>query len=115
MARTKQTARKRSGGKLRLSKAQQKEQDKKDAIKAAKAAKRVEQIQKKGRKPHRYKPGTVALREIRRYQKSTGFLLPKTPFRRVVREITRLLLDAHGVGGPDIRWSDAALEALQVR
>ena len=40
------------------------------------------------KKPHRYRPGTVALREIRRYQKSTDLLLLKKPFGRLVREIT---------------------------
>ena len=36
---------------------------------------------------HRFRPGTVALREIRRYQKSTELLLRKLPFQRLVREI----------------------------
>lgn len=36
------------------------------------------------KKPHRYKPGTVALREIRRYQKSTELLIRKLPFQRLV-------------------------------
>jgi histone H3 len=39
------------------------------------------------KKPHRYRPGTVALREIRRYQKSTELLIRKLPFQRIVREI----------------------------
>lgn len=39
--------------------------------------------------PHRYRPGTVALREIRRYQKSTDLLLRKLPFQRLVREIAQ--------------------------
>jgi len=40
------------------------------------------------KKSHRYRPGTVALRElIRRYQKSTEFLIRKLPFQRFVREI----------------------------
>ena len=39
------------------------------------------------KKKRRYRPGTVALREIRRYQKSTKLLLPKFPFQRWVREI----------------------------
>ncbi|GIZ04044.1 histone H3, embryonic [Caerostris extrusa] len=39
-----------------------------------------------GVKPHRYRPGTVALREIRRYQKSTELLICKLPFQRLVRE-----------------------------
>eukprot|EP00804_Cyclotella_cryptica_P025401 CCRYP_016522-RC/>CCRYP_016522-RC protein AED:0.18 eAED:-0.09 QI:0/0/0/1/0/0/2/0/152 len=40
-----------------------------------------------GKKPHRYRPGTVALCEIRRYQKSTDLLIRKTPFQRLVREV----------------------------
>ena len=40
------------------------------------------------KKPHRYRPGTVALREIRRYQKSTELLLPKSSFQRLLREVT---------------------------
>ena len=39
--------------------------------------------------PHRYRPGTVALREIRRYQKSTDLLIRKLPFQRLVREIAQ--------------------------
>lgn len=39
------------------------------------------------KKPHRYRPGTVALREIRRYQKSTELLIRKLPFQKFVREI----------------------------
>jgi len=41
------------------------------------------------KKPHRYRPGTVALREIRRYQKSTDLLIRKLPFQRLVREIAQ--------------------------
>jgi hypothetical protein len=41
------------------------------------------------KKPRRYRPGTVALREIRRYQKSTDLLLRKLPFQRLVREIAQ--------------------------
>ena len=40
-------------------------------------------------KPRRYRPGTVALREIRKYQKSFGLLLRKAPFQRLIREITQ--------------------------
>jgi hypothetical protein len=39
----------------------------------------------RGRKKHRYSPGTVALREIRRYQRSTDLLMKKLPFSRLVR------------------------------
>jgi histone H3 len=34
-------------------------------------------------------PGTVALREIRRYQKSGDLLIKKLPFQRLVREIAQ--------------------------
>ena len=43
------------------------------------------------KKPHRWRPGTVALREIRRYQKSTDLLIPKLPFQRLIRELTNEL------------------------
>ena len=36
----------------------------------------------------RYHPGMMALKEIRHYQKFTGFLIRKLPFQRLVREIT---------------------------
>jgi hypothetical protein len=42
------------------------------------------------KKPHRYRPGTVALREIRKYQKSTELLIRKLPFQRLVREIAQV-------------------------
>ena len=41
------------------------------------------------KRPLRYRPGTVALREIRRYQKSTELLIRKLPFNRLVREIAQ--------------------------
>ena len=41
------------------------------------------------KKPHRFRPGTVALREIRRYQKSTELLIRKLPFQRLVRAIAQ--------------------------
>jgi histone H3 len=40
------------------------------------------------KRPRRYRPGTVALREIRRYQKTTELLIRKLPFQRLVREIS---------------------------
>ena len=48
---------------------------------------------RKEKKPHRYRPGTVALREIRRYQKSVDLLIRKAPFQRLVREITHDLVN----------------------
>ena len=41
------------------------------------------------KKPHQYRPGTVALREICRYQKSTELLIRRLPFQRLVREIAQ--------------------------
>lgn len=40
----------------------------------------------------RFRPGTVALREIRKYQKSTDLLIRKLPFSRVVRTFLRPVL-----------------------
>ena len=63
---------------------------------------------KKKPKKHRYRPGTVALREIRKYQKTTELLIQKLPFARLVREITQLT-----IGRTDIRFQSTALVALQ--
>ena len=57
---------------------------------------------------HRYRPGTVALREIRRYQKSTNLLIPKTSFQRYVREIAQ-----KEPATKNYRWQSLALLALQ--
>eukprot|EP01083_Nonionella_stella_P069890 186588_1 len=74
MARTKQTARKSTGGK-----APRKQLATKAARKSAPATGGVKTTR-------RFRPGTVALREIRRYQKSTELLIRKLPFQRLVRE-----------------------------
>jgi histone H3 len=58
------------------------------------------------KKPHRYRPGTVALREIRRFQKSTELLMRKLPFARLVREIAQDFK-------ADLRFNPDALLALQ--
>lgn len=62
------------------------------------------------RKKPRYKPGTVALREIRRYQKSTDLLLLKLPFSRLVREVAYNVAPASLEGH---RWQSQAIQALQ--
>jgi histone H3 len=66
----------------------------------------------KVRKPHRYRPGTVALREIRRYQRSTDLLIRKAPFARLMREI---MLDPEGAvkAKTDTRVQATAVLALQ--
>ncbi|KAI3951012.1 hypothetical protein MKW92_047158 [Papaver armeniacum] len=59
------------------------------------------------RKPYRHKPGTVALKEIRKCQKSFDLLLPRAPFIRIVKEITNNF-------SKDVdRWQAEALTALQ--
>ncbi|KAM5353752.1 hypothetical protein ACJ41O_000402 [Fusarium nematophilum] len=61
------------------------------------------------RAKRRYRPGTVALREIRQYQSNTKLLLRKLPFARLVREIA-LTLRPRGEG---MRWQSQAIMALQ--
>jgi len=58
------------------------------------------------KKPYRYRPGTVALREIRKYQKSTNLLLRRLPFQRLVREIAQEFKS-------DIRFQSTAIMCLQ--
>jgi histone H3 len=95
MARTKQTARKSTGGKAPR---------KKLATKAARdRAPTVGGVKKR----YRYRPGTVALREIRRYQRSGDLLIGKLPFRRLVREIAERVCQ-----GP-FRLQPSAVLALQ--
>ncbi|KAK8152096.1 histone H3-like centromeric protein cse-4 [Phyllosticta citrichinensis] len=60
-------------------------------------------------KPRRYRPGTVALKEIRRYQKTTNLLVCKLPFARLVREVAHDMI----APGNHLRWQASAIEALQ--
>ena len=60
-------------------------------------------------KPYRYRPGTVALKEIRRYQKSTELLIRKLPFQRLVREIA---IDC-APNNIEYRFQSQAILALQ--
>ena len=60
----------------------------------------------KKRKAQRYRPGTVALREIRRYQKTSELLIRWMPFQSLVREITQ-------VHNPYLRFQSGAILALQ--
>ncbi|KAJ5902508.1 Histone-fold [Penicillium taxi] len=62
-------------------------------------------------KRRRYKPGTVALKEIRRYQRSFDLLVAKLPFARLVREVALDLLPADV--GAELRWQSFAIQALQ--
>ena len=58
------------------------------------------------KKPHRYRPGTVALREIRHFQKTGDLLIRKLPFQRLVREIAQDFKN-------DLRFQSSAILALQ--
>ncbi|XP_018646086.1 DNA replication licensing factor MCM8, putative [Schistosoma mansoni] len=58
------------------------------------------------KKPHHYRPGTVALREIRRYQKPNELHIRKLPFQQLVREITQDFKT-------DLRFQSSAVSALQ--
>merc|ERR1739838_163453 len=94
MARTKQTARKSTGGKV----------PRKQLV--SKIARKSAPVSGGQKKPHRFRPGTVALREIRKYQKSTDLLIRKLPFQRLVREIAT---EQKG----DLRFQSNAVLALQ--
>lgn len=60
-----------------------------------------------GQTPRRLKAGTKALREIRRYQKSTGFLMQRMPFRRLAKRI------ASEHSNEPTRFQQAAVDAMQ--
>lgn len=96
MARTKQTARKSTGGK-----APRKHLATKAARKSTAPA-----VSGSVKRPQRYKAGTIALREIRRYQKSTELLIRKQPFQRMARSISQEFK-------PDSRFQGSALASLQ--
>ena len=95
MARTKQTARKSTGGK-----APRKQLSTQAARKTAPSYCRAPV------RPRRFRPGTVALREIRKYQKSTELLIRRAPFQRLVREICNDVKTG-------LRFQCSALLALQ--
>mgnify|MGYP002633366351 CR=1 FL=1 len=95
MARTKQTARKSTGGKAP-----------RRFLENLASRNRAAPCYGGVKKPHRYRPGTVALREIRKYQKSTELLIRKVPFQKLVREIAQDYK-------MDLRFQSAAILALQ--
>ncbi|VDO05995.1 unnamed protein product [Rodentolepis nana] len=95
MARTKQTARKSTSG----GKAPRK-------LLATKAARKISRSVEGLKKLHRCRPGTMALREIRKYQKSTELLIRKVPFQRLVKEIAQNYRT-------DLRFRSAAIGAMQ--
>ncbi len=96
MARIKQTARKQASSSAKVPR----------RLMATKAARKTAPAMGGIKKPHRYRPGTVAIREIRKYQKTTDLLIKKLPFQRVVREIAQDF-------NSNLRFQSSAVMALQ--
>ena len=68
------------------------------------------------KKSHQYQPGMVALREIRRYQQSTECLIKRTPFHKLIREISqeyRVCPDGPGTPSVQVHFQSTAIAALQ--
>ena len=65
-----------------------------------------EKKKSKVKKVNRVRPGTVALREIRKLQKCSDLLLPKQPFQRLVRDIAKSCNN-------DLRFQSSALLGIQ--
>jgi len=79
----------------------------KSAPKAKKVGKKSASPKKAGmKKQRRWRPGTLALRVIRKLQRTTGNLIQKAPFQRMVREVANA-----AKGG--LRWQAAAVSAMQ--
>lgn len=66
------------------------------------------------RKKKRFRPGTVALREVRKYQRSTDLLIRKLPFSRLVREVAQdMTTQVNDYSEVGLRWQSSAILALQ--
>ena len=68
------------------------------------------------KKPHRYHPGLLALWEIRRYQQSTESLIRKTPFNKLIKEISqeyRICPEGPGTPSVQVCFQSTALATLQ--
>lgn len=103
MSRTKQTPRKRSPQANQSAKCPRPTAE---FVKAGYLPGSQEKKNTIAKKPHRFRPGTVALREIRKYQKSTELLIKKLPFQRLVKEIAQSYKE-------DLRFQSTAVAALQ--
>ena len=95
MARTKNSSRKSSSGKVPRTSI---------AVKRMKSEKKKSDASAK--KPSKFRPGTVAIRDIKRYQKGTEMLLRKLPFQRLVREIAQTSKDG-------VKFAASAVLAMQ--
>lgn len=82
-------------------------QDPKDLTKINKSRKSSLNASVQGLKARKYRPGTTALQEIRKYQKGTDLLIKRAPFQRLAREVTNELTDEA------TRFTADALECLQ--
>ena len=103
MARTKQTAQKLL---LENGKAPRKVLAQIAARKATDTTGKATDTTVSKKKERRFRPGTLALREIRKYQKSSELLIPKLPFQRLVREVAQTF-------GANLRFQSHAILALQ--
>ena len=68
------------------------------------------------KKPHRYCLGLLALHEIRRYQQSTKSLIRRTPFNKLIKDISqeyRICPEGPGTPSVQVRFQSTALAALQ--
>ena len=68
------------------------------------------------KKPHRYHPGLLALCEIYRYQQSTKSLIRRTPFNKLIKEISqeyRICPEGSGTPSVQVRFQSTASAALQ--
>ena len=86
--------------------------EKKTPSKSKAQGKKADETSEKKRaapkKPHRFRPGTVALRDIRKHQKSSDCLaFPKLPFSRLIREIAQDFKD-------DLRFEAGVCDLLQL-
>jgi histone H3 len=104
MARTKQIARKSTGGKSARGFGPRKMLTTEPTATAEMPGKALKSTTTN--RPHRFRPGSCALREIRRYQKSTELLIRKRPFERLVRDISS---EYRG----NLRFTRTSIEALQ--
>jgi len=102
MARTKQTARKSTAQKV----------PRKQLV-AQKIARKTAPVTTGVKKPHRFRPGTVALREIRKYQKSTDLLIRKLPFQRLGTFFAYLVRELAHEFKQELRFQSSAVLALQ--
>lgn len=84
------------------------------AARSGASANEAEGGAKKPRKPHRFRPGTRALIEIRKEQRSVKPMFRKLPFQRLVREITQDVVKELNInGGEDFRFQRETMEVLQ--